>query len=342
MTMIETPCADIKDTTNKGTITPKGDNVITHHSKSHSTDNTISTTNETKDGENKKRNIDNISNNEPAKSKKNLNSNNTNTNTTNTTTNNRDERDERRMEINRIRAKEIRKRKKEMEEDMQKQIIQLTLENNKLRTQLKMQQTEISVLRNNSRQQHHSLPLANPHHQYGHVPQDYREQLLRNPGAMNLLVATLNQPQNMMMENPGLSALNGGFGSLPSIHPTNQHQQHVFPNIAPSSSLSASARNSGGGGSNGLMSHQHQHQANRHHDMNNFFDASGTTLNAQPQMSVQDMGLGVTRDKHDVNQEHIAKLLANSSSNVKHSLLEKLTSEEEILSKKMDMPTNNV
>jgi hypothetical protein len=154
MTMIETPCADIKDTTNKGTITPKGDNVITHHSKSHSTDNTISTTNETKDGENKKRNIDNISNNEPAKSKKNLNSNNTNTNTntntTNTTTNNRDERDERRMEINRIRAKEIRKRKKEMEEDMQKQIIQLTLENNKLRTQLKMQQTEISVLRNNS------------------------------------------------------------------------------------------------------------------------------------------------------------------------------------------------
>ncbi len=58
-------------------------------------------------------------------------------------------RDEKRMEINRIRAKEIRKRKKKMEEDMQKQIIQLTLENNKLRTQLKMQAAEISVLRNN-------------------------------------------------------------------------------------------------------------------------------------------------------------------------------------------------
>ena len=60
----------------------------------------------------------------------------------------KDERDEQRMEINRLRAKQIRKRKKEMEEDMQKQIIQLTLENNKLRTQLKVQETEIVLLRN--------------------------------------------------------------------------------------------------------------------------------------------------------------------------------------------------
>lgn len=60
----------------------------------------------------------------------------------------RDGKDERRMEINRLRAKQIRKRKKEMEEDMQKQIIQLTLENNKLRTQLKVQETEIALLRN--------------------------------------------------------------------------------------------------------------------------------------------------------------------------------------------------
>lgn len=58
-------------------------------------------------------------------------------------------RDEKRMEINRIRAKEIRKRKKEMEEDMHNQIIQLTLENNKLRTQLQLQEAEIKLLRNN-------------------------------------------------------------------------------------------------------------------------------------------------------------------------------------------------
>ncbi len=60
------------------------------------------------------------------------------------------QRDERRMEINRQRAKEIRKRKKKMVEDMQKQIIYLTLENNKLRTQIQMQQAEINILRNNT------------------------------------------------------------------------------------------------------------------------------------------------------------------------------------------------
>lgn len=58
----------------------------------------------------------------------------------------KEKRDERRMEINRQRAKEIRKRKKKMVEDMQKQIIYLTLENNKLRTQTQMQLTEINLL----------------------------------------------------------------------------------------------------------------------------------------------------------------------------------------------------
>ncbi len=60
------------------------------------------------------------------------------------------QRDERRMEINRLRAKDIRKRKKKMVEDMQKQIIYLSLENDKLRTQLQIQQVEINLLRNNN------------------------------------------------------------------------------------------------------------------------------------------------------------------------------------------------
>ena len=59
----------------------------------------------------------------------------------------KEKKDERRMEINRQRAKEIRKRKKKMVEDMQKQIIYLPLENNKLRTQTQMQLTEINLLR---------------------------------------------------------------------------------------------------------------------------------------------------------------------------------------------------
>ncbi len=60
----------------------------------------------------------------------------------------RDEKTERRMEMNRIRAKEIRKRKKQMEVDMQQQIIRLTLENSQLRSQIKMQDAEIKNLRN--------------------------------------------------------------------------------------------------------------------------------------------------------------------------------------------------
>ena len=55
--------------------------------------------------------------------------------------------DEKRMEMNRQRAKDIRKRKKKMVEDMQNQIIHLTLENNKLRTQTQIQQIEINILR---------------------------------------------------------------------------------------------------------------------------------------------------------------------------------------------------
>lgn len=56
--------------------------------------------------------------------------------------------DEKRMELNRIRAKKIRKRKKEMEEQMQQQVVKLTLENHKLRTQLQVQEAEIHLLRN--------------------------------------------------------------------------------------------------------------------------------------------------------------------------------------------------
>jgi len=57
-------------------------------------------------------------------------------------------RNERRLEINRQRAKDIRKRKKHMIEEMQKQIILLTIENNKLRAQNQMQRAELTLLHN--------------------------------------------------------------------------------------------------------------------------------------------------------------------------------------------------
>eukprot|EP00551_Chaetoceros_affinis_P011255 CAMPEP_0203674814 /NCGR_PEP_ID=MMETSP0090-20130426/17498_1 /ASSEMBLY_ACC=CAM_ASM_001088 /TAXON_ID=426623 /ORGANISM="Chaetoceros affinis, Strain CCMP159" /LENGTH=281 /DNA_ID=CAMNT_0050540789 /DNA_START=95 /DNA_END=940 /DNA_ORIENTATION=+ len=57
-----------------------------------------------------------------------------------------DDEEKRRMEFNRIRAREIRKRKKKMEEEMRQKIIQLTLENNRLLIKKKMQQDEIDHL----------------------------------------------------------------------------------------------------------------------------------------------------------------------------------------------------
>jgi hypothetical protein len=74
-------------------------------------------------------------------------------------------RDEKRMEINRQRAKEIRKRKKKMVEDMQKQIIYLTLENNKFRTQTQMQQAEINLLRSTTHKNLGNTTAAPHHHQ---------------------------------------------------------------------------------------------------------------------------------------------------------------------------------
>ena len=60
------------------------------------------------------------------------------------------ERDERRLEINRLRAKDMRKRKKKMIEDMQQQILSLTAENNKFRIECQIQSAELAFWRNNN------------------------------------------------------------------------------------------------------------------------------------------------------------------------------------------------
>jgi len=57
---------------------------------------------------------------------------------------------ETRLEVNRQRAKENRKRKKNMTEEMQKQLVLLTLQNNKLRIENQTQQEEITLLRKTS------------------------------------------------------------------------------------------------------------------------------------------------------------------------------------------------
>lgn len=57
---------------------------------------------------------------------------------------------EMRLEVNRQRAREIRKRKKIMIENMQNQLVLLTMENNKLRMESQNQQQELIVLRKTS------------------------------------------------------------------------------------------------------------------------------------------------------------------------------------------------
>jgi len=61
---------------------------------------------------------------------------------------NKERKVEMRLENNRRRAKEIRKRNKYMEKEMDRRIICLTIENNKLRAESQMQRAELSVLRN--------------------------------------------------------------------------------------------------------------------------------------------------------------------------------------------------
>ena len=57
------------------------------------------------------------------------------------------DREERRLEINRQRAKESRKRKKKLFEDMQKKIALLALENSRLKQVNKQQAVEIEMYR---------------------------------------------------------------------------------------------------------------------------------------------------------------------------------------------------
>ena len=69
---------------------------------------------------------------------------------------------ETRLEINRLRARELRKRKKIMIEDTRKQILFLTMKNDKLRRENQMQQQEMILLRKSSQ-----LLLSNHRVSYG-------------------------------------------------------------------------------------------------------------------------------------------------------------------------------
>lgn len=215
----------------------------------------------------------------------------------------RDERDERRMEINRLRAKQIRKRKKEMEEDMQKQIIQLTLENNKLRTQLKVQETEIALLRG----QQMNRPVFQQQPQSYH-PHLFSHQHMMAGNPLDMLSSSFNN-QGMFQNNPALTQI--ALGAVPNTQPTNQA---LLPNIA-ASSLAAQA---------GIASTENKH------DLNFLGTATGSASGAQDNHHHATMSNNTFDMQDDADQQSLAKLLTGSSSHVKQSLLEKLQSEGNI------------
>lgn len=148
-----------------------------------------------------------------------------------TSTNARSEREERRMEANRQRARDIRKRKKKMVEEMKQQIVQLTIENRQLHRQNQLQQTEIQLLRRGQpsqgmmgRQQQPAPPhLLNPSMMGG---SPFLGGHLQDSSSAPSSASTRN---NSMLTNP--AALSGVLhqqnhplgSSMPLLNPSRQH-----------------------------------------------------------------------------------------------------------------------
>jgi len=64
-------------------------------------------------------------------------------------------------------------------------------------------------------------------------------------------------------------------------------------------------------------------------DLSGLFGTAGGIPSSQNQPLTNDMGIGIEGSGgNDVNEQHLATLLANSTSNVKHSILVKLQNEE--------------
>lgn len=215
-------------------------------------------------------------------------------------------RDEKRMEINRIRAKEIRKRKKEMEEDMHNQIIHLTLENNKLRTQLQLQEAEIKLLRNNMQllqQNHHQQALYVPVPGLG--ASDFGNNALGR-GSLNsilgsssgLLPSASTPGSNFFLPNQASSL--AGFDTLPNAA---GGLLSNFNGLAPMAS-SSTPEAAGMDGSN-------------HFDPNVMNGAGSEARNVG----------ATTSDAESDHQKQLMELLSRSSSHVKKSLMEKLSNE---------------
>mmetsp|Transcript_37536 Transcript_37536/g.44776 ORF Transcript_37536/g.44776 Transcript_37536/m.44776 type:complete len:202 (-) Transcript_37536:218-823(-) len=100
---------------------------------------------------------------------------------------------EMRLEVNRQRAREIRKRKKIMIENMQNQLVLLTMENNKLRMENQNQQQELAVLRKTSQ-------LLTSNHGARAPPPPPAPTTLTTADILNLINAQNNNPNDQLSE----------------------------------------------------------------------------------------------------------------------------------------------
>uniref|UniRef100_A0A7S3V8R0 BZIP domain-containing protein n=1 Tax=Chaetoceros debilis TaxID=122233 RepID=A0A7S3V8R0_9STRA len=125
------------------------------------------------------------------------------TNNTKDGTGIRTEREERRMEANRQRARDIRKRKKKMVEEMKQQIVQLTLENRQLVRQNQMQQAELQTLRNAQQATSHHQGLLIQQQQQQQQQRQFSSHLMQHPTMLQApFLPTMAEARNAQSNMP--------------------------------------------------------------------------------------------------------------------------------------------
>lgn len=118
------------------------------------------------------------------------------------------ERDERRLEINRLRAKDMRKRKKKMIEDMQQQILNLTTENNRLRIECQIQNAELAFWRNNNPSMQQQAQLFSRSVGMGQAGQQQQQLIPNHIGQIQRLQGDNIARDQMAMMQPQANAIN--------------------------------------------------------------------------------------------------------------------------------------
>jgi len=145
---------------------------------------------------------------------------------------------EMRLENNRLRAKEIRKRKKKMEKEMDRRIIILTIENNKLRAESQMQRAELSVLRNTMKSSQQPVLGRNTVQPLTNFSSRNDAQNMGNDADL-ILRFLANERNNADLRNPEVTSLSSSTGIATQAH----HASPFAPNSTVASAASRASSN---------------------------------------------------------------------------------------------------